>query len=86
MSKSFLSAAGNKLHDVSHNSGVVIQATGSVTINNIGGKVRANPKEECKKALFLTNPVDDKSGVETEKERLVEESYQWIHYQDAFKS
>jgi hypothetical protein len=86
MSNSFFTAAGNKLHDASHNSGTFIQATGSVTINNIGEKVRANPDEECKKALFLTNPVDDKSSVETEKERLVEESCQWIYQEDAFKS
>ncbi|KAK0619671.1 ankyrin repeat-containing domain protein, partial [Immersiella caudata] len=86
MSKSWLSGAGNKLHDVSHNSGTIIQATGSVTINNLGEKVRANPEEECKRALFLTNPVDDKSGVETENKPLIAKSCEWIHQQDAFKT
>jgi ankyrin repeat protein len=86
MSKSWLSGAGNKLHDVSHNSGTIIQATGSVTINNLGERVRANPEEECKRALFLTNPVDDKSGVETENKPLIAKSCEWIHQQEAFKT
>jgi len=87
MSKAWFASAGAKIQDASHNSGTIIQGNfqGSV-VQNITNKVYANPEEECKRALFLTNPVDDKSGIETEKETLVPKSCQWIHQQDGFKA
>lgn len=86
MSKSSFS---NKIQGKISNSGNLFQGRfeGGITINNIGDKLGAgNNEEECQKALFLTNPVDDRSGVETSKEPLVPKACQWIHDQVAFKS
>ncbi|KAK5655836.1 hypothetical protein OQA88_5375 [Cercophora sp. LCS_1] len=89
MSKSHFSQAGNKIHGALHNSGNFFQGKieGGVVINQIGDKFgAANNEVECEKALFLTNPVDDRSGVETSKEPLVPKACQWIHEQPTFQS
>ncbi len=54
---------------------------------SVGGRPGSGNSElECTRALFLTNPVDDRSAVETSKEPLVAKACQWIYDQANFKS
>ncbi|PKS06003.1 hypothetical protein jhhlp_007836 [Lomentospora prolificans] len=57
-------------------------------VNILGGKGGSDESREdlCKKALFLTNPIDDKSQIEDNNDILIPGICQWIHNHPSFKS
>ncbi|KAI9781442.1 MAG: hypothetical protein M1839_006036 [Geoglossum umbratile] len=88
MSKSHLSQAGNKISGTLNNHGFSVNGSnfqisgGSVFFGDRG----ESKEEECRRALFLTNPLDDRGAISTSKPRLVARVCQWIHDHAHFKS
>ncbi|KAM5354694.1 hypothetical protein ACJ41O_001341 [Fusarium nematophilum] len=78
--------AGNTTTGTLHNRGISLSGNnfqGNVFFGSLNGK----PNEaECKKALFLTNPVDDRGAITTAKSRLVPEVCQWILDDASFRA
>ncbi|KAH7329702.1 hypothetical protein B0I35DRAFT_474269 [Stachybotrys elegans] len=77
--------AGNRIAGALHNHGVALQG------NNIQGAVvfgdkRDSKEEECKRALFLTNPIDDRGSITTAKPKLIPKVCEWIRGHPNFKS
>ncbi|KAJ3523176.1 hypothetical protein NM208_g12552 [Fusarium decemcellulare] len=78
--------AGNITTGTLHNYGISFSGNsfqGNVFLGSLNGK----PSEaDCKKALFLTNPVDDRGAIITAKSRLVPEVCQWILDDPSFRN
>ncbi|KAK6222038.1 NACHT and Ankyrin domain-containing protein [Colletotrichum tabaci] len=86
MARNFHSAS-NIISGTLHNHGL------SLTGNSFQGSYLhfdnssgANTELDCRKALFLTNPVDDHHEVESEKPSLVRKACEWILNNASFQS